>query len=386
MDQINKACKWSLVLSLFISLLLGIFSRAEDSIALMFGSIWGCCNVLMIKHLFQSLLLKSKKPLHYAGLFAIKFPLLYGVGYALLATTFLPIENLILGSLLVFVLFFFLKLQKRTAFLGMFLCSFSLHAGFEQEVPEVPSFITLIYKGFEGAAWAAHLQQIESLILSLIAACCISFLFYFGSKKKELIPGSLQNFLELVVDSLRTAVVDIIGLEGEKFVPFLGTTFVYILTMNWFGLVPLLRAPSSNLNITAALAICVFVLVQYENIKNYGFLGFIYHLAGSPKTFGDWLLVPILFPIEILTQFTRPLTLALRLFGNIIGEGILIGAAALFGVLIFAESHLPIGLPLQIPFVLLALLTGAMQALVFTLLSSIYILLSMKHDDKTASI
>ena len=108
----------------------------------------------------------------------------------------------------------------------------------------------------------------------------------------------------------------------------------------------------------------------------------MYHMAGSPKNTMGWIMVPLMFPIELLTQFTRPLTLALRLFGNVVGEDILIGAFALFGVNLLLPYVHSVGLPLQIPFIFLAILTGLMQALVFTLLSTIYILLSVpQHED-----
>jgi F-type H+-transporting ATPase subunit a len=151
--------------------------------------------------------------------------------------------------------------------------------------------------------------------------------------------------------------------------------------MNLFGLVPLMKAPSSNLNITIALALCVFVLVQFLNIKNMGIFGFIYHLAGSPKTIIEWALAPFLLLLELISQLARPVTLSLRLFGNVLGEDILIGTFALLGVTL-GITYFSVGLPLQIPFVFLALLTSTMQALVFTLLSTVYILLSSTHKEE----
>lgn len=151
--------------------------------------------------------------------------------------------------------------------------------------------------------------------------------------------------------------------------------------MNWLVLIPLIKVPCSDFNVTVALSICVFCLVQYLNIKNFGVLGFLHHMAGSPKTGLEWALAPLMFVIEIFTQISRPITLALRLFGNVVGEDTLIGAFALFGVALFASSQYPVGLPLQLPFLFLALLTGLMQALVFTLLSTIYILLSIPSDE-----
>lgn len=243
-------------------------------------------------------------------------------------------------------------------------------------VPSVPSFFTLLYHFFHDKNWAIFLYHWQDIIYSFLVAAAISLVFYLGSKKKELIPYGLQNFLELLVDTLRSFILGILGHDGEKYVPFIGSLFIYILTMNLIGLVPLLKSPSSNLNITVALAICVFCLVQYLNIKNMGFFGFLYHLAGSPKGFVGWLIAPLMFPVELLTQVSRPVTLSLRLFGNILGEKILVGFFAVVGVTLLYFF------PIQIPFMFLGLLTSLMQAMVFALLSTVYILLSVPHKEE----
>jgi F-type H+-transporting ATPase subunit a len=196
-----------------------------------------------------------------------------------------------------------------------------------------------------------------------------------------LIPKGFQSFLESVVELLRDLVVGILGHHGEKYLPFLGTLFIYIFCMNIAGMIPFMKSPSTSLNITAAMAICVFMLVQFLNFRNHGFLGFLYHLAGSPKTAVEWIIVPLMLPIEIIVQLSRPVTLALRLFGNILGEDILIAAFAVFGISLVASLS-PVGVPLQLPFMFLGLLTSLMQALVFTLLSTVYIMLSMPHHDE----
>ena len=246
----------------------------------------------------------------------------------------------------------------------------------EKSVPELPNFITLLHKMYPDSAWIKFLHHWESIVFSLIIACFVALIFYIGIRRKELIPRGMQNVVEYFVETFNNVIVGILGPDGTKYVPFLGTLFLYILTMNLAGLIPFMKAPSSNLNITVGLALVVFVYVQYLNLKHQGLGGFLYHMAGSPRGLLGWLLVPLLFPIEVITQFTRPLTLAFRLFGNVMGEDILIGAFSLFGLAILANFHSPVGLPLQLPFMFLALLTGTMQALVFTLLSTIYILLS----------
>lgn len=252
----------------------------------------------------------------------------------------------------------------------------NMMAAATQQLPEVPNLLTLLSRHFLPQHWASLLYAWENIIYSLFVAVLIAVLFYFASQQKQVIPTGLQNFMELVVETLQNMVVGVMGPKGKQFIPFIGTLFVYILTMNLLGLVPLMKSPTSSLSIAAGLAVCVFCYVQYLNIKHMGFKGFLYHLMGSPKDLTGWLIAPLMFPIELITQLSRPLTLALRLSGNILGEKILVGFFALIGAtwLVF--------FPLQTPALFFGVLTSVMQALVFTLLSTIYILLSISHNEE----
>jgi F-type H+-transporting ATPase subunit a len=250
--------------------------------------------------------------------------------------------------------------------------------------PELPNFVALLSRWVPDPTLAAWIHQCENLIFSVLIASALALIFRLGLRRREEIPSTFQNLLELGAEKLQEAVVTTLGPSGKQHVPFLGTIFIYVLAMNIAGLFPLLKSPTSSINITLGLALCVFAKVQYLNIRNMGVLGFLYHLAGSPKGVLGWVLVPLMFPLELLTQFTRPATLAFRLCGNLLGEDILIGSFALFGVNLIANYYYapPVGLPLQLPFMFLVLLTSVLQALVFTLLSTIYILLSMPHTEE----
>jgi F-type H+-transporting ATPase subunit a len=394
---IQSVLKRSIALAILCILTALFYLGFHAAIGIGVGTIWGCVNLWLITRLLQTILLpQSRNFLKFFMFFGIKFPLLYLIGYLMLASGYFSAESALFGFSLVLVVTLLNSacdfiLKKGTALLLTFAVVLPFistqqlsAASIEAEVPELPNFISLLYNHLPDSAVVAFLHYWDSLVFSIGAATVISLVFFIGTRNRSLIPTSFQNFLEWVVENLQKFVLDILGPQGEKYVPFLGTLFIYILVMNWLVLVPLMKAPSSNFNITVALAICVFVLVQYLNIKNYGVLGFLYHMAGSPKGFIGWALVPLMLPIELLTQFTRPMTLALRLFGNVLGEDILIGAFALFGVTLLA-AYTPIGLPLQIPFMFLALLTGLMQALVFTLLSTIYILLSESGSEEHSS-
>lgn len=241
------------------------------------------------------------------------------------------------------------------------------------------NWVTLLKHYAVNPALIAFLEGWETIIFSFLVALLVTGIFCYGAKKREMVPSGLQNGLEFLVEQLQNMILTIIGPQGLKYLPFLGSLFIFIFSMNVFGLIPLMKSPSSNINITIAHAICVFILVQYLSIKQMGFFGLLYHLAGSPKTALQWCFVPLLFPIELLTQFSRPLTLAFRLFGNIFGEDILIGYFALLGVTLLPMIY-PLAVPLQLPFLFLALFTSLIQALVFTLLTTVYILLSIPEE------
>lgn len=384
--DLNKIILWNLEVAAFLFLPFGLYYSFSESLAFMFGAIWGSANLWMIKELVFAFFAKKKNPLKILFLLTLKFPLLYGGIFALFLLDGVPLTGFTMGFSLVLAMSIIFALRSRLlkkstlTVLALFAIS-PLMAGLESEAPEVPNLISLLYKSFSGSPphWATLLHQWENILFSIGIGCLISFGMYFGIREKALLPKGFQNGIEAFVEGFRGFIIEILGPEGEKYVPFLGTLFIYILCMNWFVLIPLMKSPTASLNVTAGLAITVFVLVQYLNIKNWGIKGFLYHLAGSPKDTMGWLMVPLMLPIEILTQLTRPLTLALRLFGNVLGEDILIGVFAMFGVSFLAWVGAPIGVPLQLPFMFLALLTGLMQALVFTLLSTVYILLSQPN-------
>jgi F-type H+-transporting ATPase subunit a len=380
--DLKKTMMWSGISGVLLFLPIAFYFSFQEGLSFALGGIWGAANLWLIKNLVSSLLSPAPKdPLKVIFLLVLKFPLLYGAITALFFTHLVPLHGFMMGFSLVLAILVTLSLGcaigKKTMTALLLLASSPLMATLENEAPELPNVITLIYKSFsEAPQWALTLHHWQNIIFSIGIACLISLIFYLCARKSALIPKKFQNALEFFIEGFRDFVVGILGKEGEKYVPFLGTLFIYILVMNWFVLIPLMKSPSASINVTAGLAITVFVLVQYLNIRNWGIRGFLFHLAGSPKDGVGWAMVPLMLPIEILTQLTRPLTLALRLFGNVLGEDILIGVFALFGVGIFASFQAPIGIPLQIPFMFLALLTGLMQAGVFTLLSTVYILLS----------
>lgn len=253
---------------------------------------------------------------------------------------------------------------------------------------EPPNIILLLHHYFPHSSIVEFLHHFENPFFSAIVIFILVFVARQATRKTQLIPGKLQNLVETAVESLDDFVTGVMGPAGRRFTPFIGTLFLYILAQNLIGIVPGMKAPTSSINTTVALALTVFFYVQYTAIRMNGILGYLDHLAGSPRPHGviGFLIalvsVPFNFVLHTLGELTKPLSLSLRLFGNIFGEDVLIGQMLVLGVAALAFMHSPVGLPLQFPFYLLAILTSTIQALVFSLLSTIYIFLMFPHAEE----
>lgn len=253
---------------------------------------------------------------------------------------------------------------------------------------EPPNIILLLHHYFPHSPVVEFLHHFENPFFSAVAIFILVFVARQATRKTQMIPGKLQNLVEMAVESLDDFVTGVMGPAGRRFTPFIGTLFLYILVQNLIGIVPGMKAPTSSINTTVALALTVFFYVQYTAIRMNGVLGYLDHLAGSPRPHGviGFLIalvsVPFNFVLHTLGELTKPLSLSLRLFGNIFGEDVLIGQMLVLGVAALAFMHSPVGLPLQFPFYLLAILTSTIQALVFSLLSTIYIFLMFPHAEE----
>jgi F-type H+-transporting ATPase subunit a len=258
-----------------------------------------------------------------------------------------------------------------------------------EEPPELPNAIQLLYKnagehGQERPAWITLLYRFKDVAYALLVAVIIIVIVRIGTRKMALIPSGAQNVVEYFIESFSNFILSILGPAGRPYVPFLGSLFLYIWFMNLIGLVPLMKSPTSALSTTAALAICVFLYVQYIGLRRLGPLRYLKHLAGDPQDAIGWGVAPLMFPLHVIGELARPVSLSLRLFGNILGEDVLIGIFAGLGVAVIGFLKLPIGIPMHLPFILLALLMSTVQALVFTLLSTVYIMQVLPHDEDGA--
>ena len=238
---------------------------------------------------------------------------------------------------------------------------------------EMPSIVTLLAERVPSEPLAHFLRNHESLVFSWLIMGLLIACGFLAGRRPRLVPSAGQNALEAFVSFADDFIVSILGPRGRIHVPFLGTLFVYILVMNLMGLIPFLRSPSANFSTTAALAVCVFVYVQFFAFKELGFLGYADHMAGNPRgLLAVSVVIPIfMFFIHLITEIVRPLTLALRLRSNIWGDDFLLSMLAGMG---FNAS------PLLLFSSLLTVIAAVVQAAVFCLLATVYLALVMKHE------
>ncbi|MBQ3891889.1 MAG: F0F1 ATP synthase subunit A [Desulfovibrio sp.] len=188
-------------------------------------------------------------------------------------------------------------------------------------------------------------------------------------RKLDVVPGKLQIFFEALVDGLEKFIVGSMGEKGRRFVPLLVSIFIYVLTMNLLGLVPGCDAPTANLNTTVSVALCVFLYYNYVGMRSWG-VRYVKHFTGSSKA-----LMPLMFPIEIISHLARPLSMSLRLFGNIFGEETtLVIFFGTFGASIYIACLLG-----TVPLYFLFLLGKVLQAFILFILSMIYIQGAVEH-------
>lgn len=186
-------------------------------------------------------------------------------------------------------------------------------------------------------------------------------------------PGKMQIVLEMIVGGLNNFVTGIVGEKVAKTAtPIIGTIFIFIFSLNAFGVIPGFISPTANINTTVALAIFAFIIVQYYGIKTQG-LKYFNHFLGDPL----WL-APLMLPIHIIGELAKPLSLSIRLFGNIYGEETVIMVL----MLIVTSTMGNLLIPIQAPITLFSIFTSTIQAFVFSMLFSIYISIAIASHDE----
>ena len=205
----------------------------------------------------------------------------------------------------------------------------------------------------------------DYLVMVLIVALTLIVLLGLASRRLALVPRGRQNVVEMIVQLFEGLAVDTIGPQGRKFLPVIGTVGLFVFGCNMIGLVPGFMSPTSKLNVTLGCALVVFFYYHAQGVKAQGLKYFKHFMGPIPA------LAPLMIPIEVISHFSRPVSLSMRLFGNIFAEELLI---------VIMASIIPFLLPL--PFMAVAIFTSVIQSFVFVLLSCIYIAGAVAHEEE----
>jgi F-type H+-transporting ATPase subunit a len=201
-----------------------------------------------------------------------------------------------------------------------------------------------------------HIHVGEHVMYAWLVMLILIVLAFLASRSIKDVPTGLQNFMEVVVSGIEGLVVDTMGSKGMAYFPMIATFALFILVSNLIGLIPGFYPPTANLNTNAALALTVFVMTHVVGFKEHG-VSYLKHFMGPVLA-----LAPLVFVIEVIGHIARPLSLTLRLFGNMYGHEI---------VLMIFFLLVPLLLP--VPMMVMGVLVAFIQTFVFTLLAMIYI-------------
>lgn len=211
--------------------------------------------------------------------------------------------------------------------------------------------ITLPYFGkVPGDVLYAWLAMIILLTVALIVRLSL-----------KIVPVGVQNFIEVVVEFFLNLAESSIGHMGRVFFPLIATLGMYILLCNFLGLIPGFEAPTSNINTTASMAIPVFLATHYYGLKIHK-LGYIKHFVGPMRSIFTLPLMILMFFIEFIGHLARPLTLSVRLFGNMIAKHKILVILGFLAPWIIPTAILALGV-----------LVSVIQTFVFVLLTTLYL-------------
>lgn len=214
----------------------------------------------------------------------------------------------------------------------------------------------------------AGMQITETVVVTWILMAVLIILAIIFTRNMEKIPKGAQNVMEMLVDTINKFTAQTMGEDKKGFAPYMGALFLFLLFGNVIGLIGI-RPPTADLNTTFALSILTFILIQANSIRKKG-------VGGTIK--GLFEPLPFLFPINVLGEIANPISLAFRLFGNIVGGfvimALLYGALGSFSAALGLHA-IPI-LQAAIPVPLHAyfdVFSGALQSFIFVMLSMVYI-------------
>lgn len=252
-------------------------------------------------------------------------------------------------------------------------------------VQHLPNWIVILNDYFPGHPAVRWMHANEYLVFAWLAGLVFLAFAWIAMRRPQPVPGQLQNALEWMVESMENVCGGMLGKHLPRYFPYIIAIFFYILTMNLIGIIPGFKSSTSTLDVTLALALMTFVYVQFWGIRNLGLFGYLDHMAGSPRDLVGFIMLPVMIPVHILGELAKPISLSCRLFGNIFGEDTLIvvfvGATALCLKASITALAVPPMLGISALFMVLQTLTSIVQALIFALLTTVYLYMMLPHEE-----
>ncbi len=214
--------------------------------------------------------------------------------------------------------------------------------------------------------------NLDIVWVTLFAAGLVLALgLFMRARATDGVPGKLQLFWEVLVEQVQDLTDSALGPAGRRFVPLAVTIFIFLLTCNWIEVIPSghnpewFPAPTADVNLPLAMALTVIFIVHYNSVKARGWRGYFHHYL-TPY--------PVMLPINIIEEITKPITLTFRLFGNMFASVLMISViTALLPIYL-----VPVGELVWKPF---ALFVGAIQAFIFALLTIIYLSIATSTEE-----
>ena len=199
---------------------------------------------------------------------------------------------------------------------------------------------------------------------SIISTWCVMMfiisLVWLATRQMQMLPSGMQTVIEGIFEAMEQAVLEVTPEHGRLIMPFISTLWVFLIIANMLGLIPGLHSPTGDLSVTSALAILVFLSVHWFGIRIQGLKKYLHHYLQP---------TPMLLPFHIISEFTRTLALAIRLFGNIMS----LEMAAMLIVLVA-------GFLAPIPILMLHIIEALVQAYIFGMLALIYLASAMQSQ------
>lgn len=218
----------------------------------------------------------------------------------------------------------------------------------------------------------------KMVLMMWIAAAFLIVLFGVSFRKKRLIPKGWANLLESAVVFLRDDILHpYLGENTSRFSPYILTAFFFILVSNLLGVIPMGTEATSNISVTATLAVFTFLIGQGASLKKFGVIGYVKKFVPPDIPF---FVIPIIFIAELMGLFTKHFALAIRLFANMIADHLIV--VTVIGLIFIFNSYaaVPISIGMGVAVELLVILIAFIQAYIFTMLSAVFIGLALAEE------